>query len=123
MAISYRIIDGIVFTDMEASFSLDDVRVYLAAVMTDPSYRNGMPSLVDCRRVTALLSPEELRVIAADIGKLTTAPVSGRCAVLASSDVVFGLLRMYEVYSDGAPVEVRAFRDQNEAMAWLHTGS
>ena len=123
MAITYRIVDEIVFTDMGASFSLDDVRGYLAAVMTDPSRRNGMPSLVDCRQVTTLLSPADLRTIAADIGTLTTSPVSGRCAVLAGSDVVFGLLRMYEAYSDGAPIEVRAFRDPDAATAWLQAGS
>lgn len=120
MAISYRIVDDMVFTEMGASFSLDDVRAYLAAVLGDPSYRSGMPSLVDCRHVTALLSPADLRVIAADIASVTTAPVSGRCAVLAATDVVFGMVRMYEAYSDGAPVEVRAFREKNEAMAWLN---
>jgi hypothetical protein len=49
----------------------------------------------------------------------TTSPVPGRCAVLAGSDVVFGLLRVYEAFSDGAPVTVRVFRDRNRALAWL----
>jgi hypothetical protein len=123
VGISYQIVDGIVFTTMEATLSLGDVRVYLAAVLADPAYHAGMPSLVDCRQVTALLSPADLRTIAAEIANITTAPVAGRCAVLAASDVVFGLVRMYEAYSEGAPVEVRAFRDYDEAMAWLRTGS
>jgi len=105
VAISYRIVDDMVFTEMGASFSLDDVRAYLAAVLGDPSYRSGMPSLVDCRHVTALLSPADLRVIAADIASVTTAPVSGRCAVLAAT---------------ASTDEVRAFRDEDEAMAWLN---
>lgn len=123
MGISYQIVDGIVFTTMEATLSLDDVRAYLVTVLADPAYQPGMPSLVDCRKVTALLSPAELRAIAADIGSTTAAPVTGRCAVLAASDVVFGLVRMYEAYSEGAPIEVRAFRDYDQAMAWLRNGS
>ena len=123
MGISYQIVDGIVFTNIEATFSVDDVRAYLVAAVADPSYRAGMPSLVDCRQVTALLSPAELRIIAAEIASITTAPVAGRCAVLAASDVVFGLVRMYEAYSEGAPVDVCAFRDHDAAMAWLRTGS
>ena len=74
---------------------------------------------MDCRKVKALMKPEDLRVIAADIEKMTVVPAPGRCAVLAGSDVVFGLLRMYEAYSDGSPVEVRAFRDAAEARAWV----
>lgn len=123
MGISYQIVEDVVFSNIEATSSLDDVRAYLVAVLADPAYRAGMPSLVDCRKVTALLSPAELRAIAAEIASITTAPVAGRCAVLAASDVVFGLVRTYEAYSEGAPIEVRAFRDYDEAMAWLRTGS
>ena len=122
MAISFRIERDMVLTDMGATPSLDEVLAYLAAATTAPGFHAGMPSLVDCRQLTTQLSAAELRAIADEIKQLTTSPVAGRCAVVAASDVVFGLSRMYEVYSEGAPVEVRTFRDWDRAVAWLTEG-
>lgn len=42
-----------------------------------------------------------------------------RCAVLASSDVHFGLGRMGAVYSEAKGVVTSVFRDHDEALAWL----
>ena len=123
MAISYRVAGGTVLTSIDGTVTADDVRAYLRQAVTDPAYHAGMPSLVDCRQVTSLLSAEDLRAIAADIQGLTTSTVPGRCAVLAASNVVFGLLRMYEVFSEDAAIEVRAFRDLDQAMMWLEGAS
>jgi hypothetical protein len=119
LAISYQVLKNRVVTNVEGEVTLDDVRAYLVAVRSDPAYRPGIPTLIDCRKVTTLLTPEDLRTIVADIRRLTTSPVAGRCAMLAPSAAGFGLLRMFEAYSDGAPVEVRAFHDDAEALAWL----
>jgi hypothetical protein len=112
-------VGDVVFTEISEMFTVDDLRAYLVAVPKEPAFRPGMPSLVDCRKVKALLSPDELRLIAADVAQMSPAPAPGRCAVLAATDVVFGLVRMYEAYSEGSPVEVRVFRAVDEAMAWL----
>jgi hypothetical protein len=117
--ISYRVSGKLVLTHVEGAVTVADVRAYLGAVRSDPAYRAGMSTLIDCRNVTTLLSSEELRIIAADIQHLTTSRARGRCAILAPSEAGFGLLRMYEAYSEGAPVEVRAFRERDEAMEWL----
>jgi hypothetical protein len=117
--IAFRIEDGIAFTDMGATFTVAEIRAYLAAVPAHAAFRPGMPSLVDCRQVTSLLSPEELRAVAADVAGVVAVPVRGKCAVLASTDVVFGLMRMYEAYTEDAPVVVRVFRDHDLAMTWL----
>jgi hypothetical protein len=43
----------------------------------------------------------------------------GKLAIVAPRDVLFGLARMYSILRDDSPVEVRAFRNRNEAESWL----
>ena len=43
----------------------------------------------------------------------------GKLAIIAPRDLLFGMARMYEILRDGSPVEVRVFRDRDEARSWL----
>jgi hypothetical protein len=45
--------------------------------------------------------------------------VPGRAAVIASSNLIYGLLRMYEVFNEGNPAQIRVFREPDEALKWL----
>jgi len=42
-----------------------------------------------------------------------------KVAVLAPGDVSFGLARMCEAFSDGAPWKFEVFRSADAALAWL----
>lgn len=44
---------------------------------------------------------------------------SGRFAIIAPRDFLFGMARMYEILRSDSPVEVRVFRDRPEAVQWL----
>jgi hypothetical protein len=119
MGISYRIVDGVLRTTVAGSAAADDVRAYLAAVRADSRYRPGMHTLVDCRTVATLLSSADLRSIAEEVRAMSPPSVYRRIAMLASTDVVFGLIRMYEAFAETSSLEVQAFRDECEAIAWL----
>ncbi len=43
----------------------------------------------------------------------------GKVAVVASSNLEFGLARMFEVMSQRAPMEMMVFRDADEARDWI----
>jgi hypothetical protein len=43
----------------------------------------------------------------------------GKLAIVAPRDLLFGMARMYEMLRDESPVEVRVFRERNEAESWL----
>jgi hypothetical protein len=115
--ITYHFEDDTLFTTIEGPTAYEDVKRYLNALTTDPRFRAGMPGLIDCRRVKSLFSIADLRRTAADLR--ARPEIRGRAAVLATSNLVYGLLRMYEVFSDGDPVEIRVFRQPEEALAWL----
>ena len=119
MAISYRFEGDFLYTTIEGETGYEDVKAYLDALIEDPAFRPGMPGLIDCRRVKSLFSITDLRRTASDAKRRPELQVPGRSAVLASSNLVYGLLRMYEVFNEGNPAEVRVFRRPEEAMAWL----
>lgn len=119
MAITYHFEGDFLFTTIEGDTTYDDVKTYLDKLMEDPAFRPGMPGLIDCRRVKSLFSIADLRRTAADAKKRPQLQVPGRAAVLASSNLIYGLLRMYEVFNEGNPAEIRVFRKPDEAIAWL----
>jgi hypothetical protein len=44
---------------------------------------------------------------------------SGKFAIVAPRDFLFGMARMYEILRSDSPVEVHVFRDRQEALLWL----
>lgn len=43
----------------------------------------------------------------------------GKLAIVAPRDLLFGMARMYEMLRNDSPVEVRVFREREEAESWL----
>jgi hypothetical protein len=43
----------------------------------------------------------------------------GKLAIVAPRDLLFGMARMYEILRGDSPVEVRVFREREEAESWL----
>ena len=120
MAITYRFEGEFLFTNIEGETSYEDVRIYLDRLLEDPRFRPGMPGLIDCRRVrSSFFSILDLRRTAEESKKRPQMQVPARAAVLASSNLIYGLLRMYEVFNEGNPSETRVFRKPEEAIAWL----
>jgi hypothetical protein len=120
MAILQSIRGGLVHVDLTGHCPLPEVRAHLSAVLTDPAFRSDLPWIVECRDLTTLWPSEEVRAAATEMAARCTAP--GRCALVADAAVVYGLLRMFEAFSDRGAVAVRAFRDREEALAWLSAG-
>jgi hypothetical protein len=119
VAITYHFEGDFLYTTIAGSTGYEDVKAYLDEVSKDPRFRPGMPAIIDCRPVRSLFSISDLRKTAADARRRPEMQVRGRVAVLASSNLIYGLLRMYEVFSEGTPNEMRVFREPEEALAWL----
>jgi hypothetical protein len=98
----------------------DDVIREFVTTIDDPSCPPTVKLLVDVTRSVSLAtrSTEEIRRVAEALAPYTER-VGGRCAVVAQSDVHFGLSRLGSVYSESVGVKVEVFRDVGEAMEWL----
>jgi len=122
VSIRYRFEGDFLFTTIDGETNYEAVKSYLDTLLVDPKFRPGMPGLIDCRGVKSLFSIHDLRQTAADTKRRPELQVPARAAVLASSNLIFGLLRMFEVFNEGNPSEIRVFRKPEEAMAWLQGG-
>jgi hypothetical protein len=117
--ITYGFEGDMMYATFDGPVGYADVRAFLDKLFVDPQFRRGMPCLIDCRRVKNRFSIADLRRTAVEHKRRPEMNVPGRAAVVATSNLIYGLLRMYEVFSEGAAVEIRVFRKPEEATAWL----
>ena len=70
------------------------------------------------------LLPKDVQSIGKTPRKFTEERKGGRTAIVAPSDLAFGLARMYEFTADPAevPVTIQVFRSVQEADQWLQEG-
>ncbi|HYW32719.1 MAG TPA: hypothetical protein VE869_14565 [Gemmatimonas sp.] len=95
-----------------------------AELLSAPDYDATADDLVDLRGVTHLgVTPEGLRGIMSMFTPIDELGIATRLAIVAPTDAVYGVSRMYELLrGDGVPEEIRVFRDLNAALQWLAEG-
>jgi hypothetical protein len=110
-----------VHTMIWGEVSLADVLATLKRGLTDPEVDPSFAEIVDLTEVTKMgLSRDDIRVIT----KESAFSLSARRAfVVPDSDVVFGLVRMYEVLREvQGETGIRIFRTLDEALNWVARG-
>lgn len=119
MPLTYRVdtTHGIVRSHGSGTLTMDELLGYFEASRADPHYHESMHRLMDLREVTHLPSSEDIRALAAFAR--TKAPVeTARMAILASSDLAFGVSMMFKAFV-GYGERLIVVRDEREAMDWL----
>ena len=117
----------IVFARGVGVLSDEDVFDYQRGVWTREDTR-GYSEMMDMRSVEqiALPSMDRVRDLANLSAEMDAGTAGTRFAIVASSDLAFGLGRMYEAYRGMNPKsrkEVRVFRSPEDALKWLEEGS
>ena len=89
--------------------------------MGDPAYELGTNELADVRQAQALdVSAATLRKVDALHRERYAGSDAGfRTAILTRKDQPYGIARMYQVFSDEGPENVKIFREMEEALEWL----
>ena len=120
MPVQYSIQAKVLKMEFVGQYEPEDIIRQFMAAMSDPACPNPASLLVDVTRseILATAPVAEIRRVAEFLGPYA-ARIGGRCAVVAASDVHFGLSRLGSVYSDNVGVEVQVFRDLEGAAAWL----
>lgn len=88
-----------------------------AAMGRDPAFARDLDQLYDAVEVT------EVRVTSPVLLQLALSPQfapTARRAIVVSSDVAFGMARMYAILT-GHEDTIRVFRDRPSAMQWLES--
>jgi hypothetical protein len=68
---------------------------------------------------------DEIRRIAAAVAQVSHRRAGGKSAVVAASDLAFGVSRMYQAYREIHNIELSymSFRTRQEALDWLQSDS
>lgn len=109
------VVNQVVFTTWRGDVTLDEALANNDALRNDADFRASMSQLSDAREVTSTVSAEGI----AELARTTPFAEGSRRAGVADSELVFGMSRMYELRKGEHGAEVRAFRDVQEARAWL----
>ncbi|NUO65304.1 MAG: hypothetical protein HOQ11_03255 [Gemmatimonadaceae bacterium] len=124
MPVAYDFTNGVLRLTTEGASAPADVAAAMDAAIADDACPALRGLLLDARGSTtaARRSSLEIRAIAENVASQADR-FGGRLALLAQTDVVYGLMRMGEVWVQaGGRVRSRVFRDEGEALAWLAPG-
>lgn len=90
-------------------------------LVSQPDFDPSMADLADMREVERLdLSTKAVKQLVS----LFEAPElqsESKLAIVAASDHVFGMARMYEILSSNTSEHIQVFRDMAQAEAWLES--
>ena len=120
MPVSHSFRDRIVVMRMEGNYTTADLRQEIEGALDDPERPRLIGMLFDVSRSTALADRTAAEVNA--MGHFLaerSAAFGRRLALVASSDVAYGLMRMGAVATESDGVETRVFRDSESAEQWL----
>jgi hypothetical protein len=122
MSLTFRVDKpgGVIRSHGTGVLTTADLLQYFAETRADPDYESSMHRVMDLREVTQLPSSDDIRSLAAFAR--SRAPVeTARMAIIASSDLAFGVSMMFKAFV-GYGERLVVVRDEAEAVDWLKSG-
>jgi hypothetical protein len=122
MAISYRIDPqlGLVHTTATGVLKDEELLAHKRRLAEDPEFKPEMKELSDVRAVERLeVTTEGVRRLVATDQEQAPQLSDYKLALVVSTDIVFGMARMYQTLTEESVENVRVFRELDEARAWL----
>lgn len=104
------------FATIEGPVTIADIRHHLEVERA----AGGLPyaEVIDGRRATVAFSSADVRSVVAWLTGFARTHAMGPTAVLVSSPVAYGMMRMLEILAEDV-CAIRPFLDPEEAEAWL----
>jgi hypothetical protein len=101
-----------------------DLRALITAlkkVYSMPEFRSEMNVIWDLREADlSAFSSEDIRQVREYVGRHWGVEGTSRAALVVTSDLGYGLTRMYEILLESRTAsEVHVFRDYDEALRWV----
>ena len=106
----------IMYATARGPTTLEDIRAHLEHERA----QHGLTckELIDARAASPAVSSEDVRSLVTLLREWSRQYRLGPTAVVLSTDVAFGMVRMLDMLVDEF-CEIHPFRDMNEAEAWL----
>ena len=121
MPVAYEIdtAKALIHTRCIGDVTLTEVIDHFRQLARDPNCPARLDVLLDLTEDTTIPKSEELRVVTAEIASVRGRVQFGACAIVAPRDALYGMLRVFQVFSEEVFRETRVFRSLPEAEEWL----
>jgi hypothetical protein len=121
MPITYQmdVANGLIRTHCFGDVTLAEVIDHFRELEADPRCPCHVDVLLDVTEEVTIPTSDELRNVALAIAGVRRRVTFGFCAIAASATALFGMMRMFEVFTEKYFLETRACRTVEEAEAWL----
>jgi hypothetical protein len=121
MPVKYQIdkANRIIRTKCIGPVTIEEVVDHFRALERDPDCPNHVDVLLDLSEETSVPKKENLQEVASEIRRIRGRVRFGTCAIVATTDALFGMLRMFEVFTEKYFRESCVFRTAGEAEEWL----
>lgn len=112
--------DDVIVVVPEGRLTAERVMATCRHIVSHPDFRPGMPSLWDLRDadLSPLGRPELIRIQEFLLG-LSSRRGSARVALVAPTDLAFGISRMFEAHRTPDYLDFHVFRSRQNGMDWL----
>jgi hypothetical protein len=119
--VTYRIdkAHGIIRTRCTGAVTLEEVIGHFHQLERDPECPSHLDVLLDLSGETSIPTTEYLREITTEIARIRNKVQFGICAIAATTDALYGMLRMFQVVTEPYFREACVFRTVHEAETWL----
>ena len=98
---------------------LPEVLEHFRTLQRDPDCPDWLDVFLDLREIASLPFTVEINTVAQEISTTKSRVQFKICAVVAASDAMFGMMRMFSVVAERYFSAVRVFRTGLEAEEWL----
>ncbi len=113
---------GLVHTRCTGAVTLDEVVAHFRSLESDPLLPSCPNVLLDLAGTESVPESRQLRSVVDELQRMAPRVVFGACAIVATSDALFGMSRMFEVFAERQFSRTHVFRDLSRARSWLIQG-
>lgn len=121
MPVTYELdpVAGFVDVRCVGHVTLEEVLVHLRTIEEDPRLPERLDALLDMGDQTSVPETVELREITRGLERVSKSVRWRALAIVARSDVLFGMSRMFAVFTEPLFSQLNVFREREEAIHWL----
>ncbi len=110
---------GLIRTKCVGNVTFPEVADHFRALEADPDCPGRLDVLLDLRETTSLPTDLQLKAVSEEIARIRRTVHFGACAIVASSDALFGTAKIFEVVAARVFRVTEVFRGPAAAEAWL----
>ena len=110
---------NLITTIGSGNVTLDEVREHFDELVLVLPHAQRLDVLLDMTRCTSLPRFYELRAVVQHMDSFGERLRFGRCAIVATRELLYGLLRVFEIYAGSKFEHIRVFRSERDAKEWL----